>query len=104
MSNSVNEGHPSARFTLLDKVSGQCVGILSLKHGQILPDLSRVELYKINDSLEPVNQDKTAAYTEDLNTNNVCLSLERMVDTFVGQLERNSHFGSEFPQRKLKGG
>jgi len=102
MSDSVNGAHPPVRFRLLDKASGQCVGILSFMHGQNVPNLSTVELCKIDNSVEPVYEDKTVVNPKDINANNVCLSLERMVDIFVRQLEKNSHFGSEFQRDVLK--
>jgi len=71
-------------------------------HGQNVPNLSTVELCKIDNSLEPVYEDKTVVNPKDINANNVCLSLERMVDIFVRQLEKNSHFGSEFQRDVLK--
>ena len=43
---------------MLDKATGQCLGILSMIRGQDVPDLRRVEFCRINDSLEPDNQGK----------------------------------------------
>jgi len=104
MSSSVVGVHSRARcrFSLLDKATGQCLGVLSLIHGQDIPDLRGVEFCKIDDSLEPDNRDEAAVSPVDMNANNNCLSIERMVDIFVEQLERNAQFPSGIKTESLK--
>ena len=93
---------PPERFSMLDKTTGEQVGILTLMQGHGVPDLNRVELCKINESPESFNHGEAPNDSEDINGNNLGHSIKRSRDIFEGEFDMRKQLKSGIKTDTLK--
>ena len=98
MSRSGGSDQPLAgtRYIMVDKLSGQEVGVLTLAEGQGVPQLDEVELQKAVDGQDMVGRqdDVCAVKTRDENGNDVAASnvVARLVTILVDHLDGDSRW------------
>jgi len=94
----------NSRYNLVDKCSGERVGILTLIQGQDVPDLNSVEVKRIEAKTNPSQLDKSKIANNHRDFSNTEVNgngIDTLVQRFVGQLENNNHLSLDIDKAGL---